>query len=58
MLRTSDSPSGYVRPDVAVFGVGEMGTLPGMKRTFYALIGWVAWKYGKRTMRRKLRFVR
>jgi hypothetical protein len=43
---------------VAVFGVGEMGTLPGMKRTFYALIGWVAWKYGKRTMRRKLRFVR
>jgi hypothetical protein len=29
-----------------------------MKRTFYALIGWIAWKYGKRTMGRKLRFVR
>jgi hypothetical protein len=29
-----------------------------MKRTFYALIGWIAWKYGKRTTRRKLRFVR
>jgi hypothetical protein len=29
-----------------------------MKRTFYALIGGIAWKYGKRTMRRKLRFVR
>jgi hypothetical protein len=28
-----------------------------MKRTFYALIGWIAWTYGKRTMRRKLRFV-
>jgi hypothetical protein len=25
-----------------------------MKRSFYALIGWIAWKYGKRTMRRKL----
>jgi hypothetical protein len=28
-----------------------------MKRRFYALIGWIAWKYGKRTMRRRLRFV-
>jgi hypothetical protein len=43
---------------VVVFGVGETGTLSGMKRRFYALIGWIAWKYGKRTMRRKLRFVR
>jgi hypothetical protein len=28
-----------------------------MKRSFYAFIGWIAWKYGKRTMRRKLRVV-
>ena len=27
-----------------------------MRRTFYALIGWIAWKFGKRAVRRKLRF--
>ena len=27
-----------------------------MKRAFYAMIGWMAWKFGKRTVRRKLRF--
>jgi hypothetical protein len=27
-----------------------------MKRTFYAAIGWLAWKYGKRAIRRKLHF--
>jgi len=26
-----------------------------MRRRFYALIGWITWKYGKRAMRRKLR---
>ena len=25
-----------------------------MKRTLYALIGWLAWRYGTRAMRRKL----
>jgi hypothetical protein len=25
-----------------------------MKRTFYAVIGWLAWRYGTRAMRRKL----
>jgi hypothetical protein len=25
-----------------------------MKRTLYALVGWIAWKYGKRAIRRKL----
>jgi hypothetical protein len=29
-----------------------------MKRTFYAAIGWIAWKFGKRTVRRKVRFGR
>ena len=25
-----------------------------MKRTFYAMLGWIAWKFGKRAIRRKL----
>jgi hypothetical protein len=25
-----------------------------MKRTFYAILGWAAWKFGKRAVRRKL----
>jgi len=29
-----------------------------MKRMFYATIGWIAWKYGKRAIRRKTRFAR
>jgi hypothetical protein len=28
-----------------------------MKRRFYALICWIAWKYGMRTVRRKMRIV-
>jgi hypothetical protein len=27
-----------------------------MRRMFYAAIGWIAWKYSKRAIRRKLRF--
>jgi hypothetical protein len=27
-----------------------------MKRTLYAVIGWIAWKFGKRAIRRKLHF--
>ena len=26
-----------------------------MKRTFYAVLGWIAWKFGKRVIRHKLR---
>jgi hypothetical protein len=28
-----------------------------MKRTFYALLGWMAWKVGKHRVRRKVRAV-
>jgi hypothetical protein len=27
-----------------------------MRRTFYSMLGWLAWKFGKRAVRRKLRF--
>jgi len=27
-----------------------------MRRSFYAALGWITWKLGKRAMRRKLRF--
>jgi hypothetical protein len=29
-----------------------------MKRTLYAMLGWVAWKFGKRAIRRKLHLAR
>jgi hypothetical protein len=29
-----------------------------MKRTFYATLGWLAWKFGKRAIRRKLHIAR
>jgi hypothetical protein len=29
-----------------------------MKRTFYAMLGWLAWKFGKRAIRRKLHLAR
>ena len=29
-----------------------------MRRTFYAMLGWIAWKRGKRVVRRKLRLSR
>jgi hypothetical protein len=29
-----------------------------MKRTFYAMLGWLAWKFGKRAIRRKLHIAR
>jgi hypothetical protein len=29
-----------------------------MKRMFYAALGWIAWKYGKRAIRRKMHFAR
>ena len=29
-----------------------------MKRTFYAMLGWLSWKFGKRAIRRKLHLAR
>ena len=29
-----------------------------MKKTFYALVGWLAWRAGRRRLGRKLRFGR
>jgi hypothetical protein len=29
-----------------------------MRRTFYAMLGWIAWKFGKRAIRRKLHLAR
>jgi hypothetical protein len=56
MRPTSVSPAGSAKRERLEFPFTRNGKPPSMRRTFYAAIGWIAWKYGKRAIRRKLRF--
>jgi hypothetical protein len=39
------------------FRVVPKGNQPEMKRTFYALLGWITWKVGMYRLRRRVRIV-
>ena len=59
MLNVHAPNTGFAVPPRALDGPGFLergnGNSPRMRRTLYALLGWIAWKYATRTMRRRVR---